>query len=804
MSIYVKLFFQVSLLFVSLFSIAQTSLIDRLHEMQQNPRLKEKVYVHTNKTLYFSDDIIWFKAYVGDSINYPSLQTQVLEVKLFDGEGAQLFDRTVAISSGTGHGQIALNDAVAPGTYYLQARTNYMRNFGEDHHYLQKITILGQEPPPLVKDKQVKYDVQLLPESGNLIEDVENILGIKAMLDGRGVDFQGTIFNNKGDTITTFQSEHEGLSSCKFFYEKGESYRAKIQLQDTLLEQDVPSALAKGVSLSLSVDNSDEEYLKIRLKTNEATLNHQQHSNYTLLYYQDRQLFQLISVARLDSINGLLETNKKIFLDGVHTVTLFEDDQPIAERKFYIETDHKKSFISLEKSKIDNDSITYRLLSKGKKKNLDVDLSVSILHKNTKAVNLKNTIESAYLLGPYVRGKIENPAYYFDTENEKRKEHLDLLLLTQGWTQYTLDEVIQEINPDEKYKFENGFELKGTLKEEAKFNNLVLIPDDLLITDKVELNGQSKFVFQNLNIFKGDTVRVAYQDGLGKIIKPSNIEYDTTYNRNGSKLLIPGRLETRTGKKNTTNVFEKTKKYGAKQTGTDTPLRNLDGTIDLEEVIVTDKKRSERYLQRRKTIEKYKPLVRDIGKYYDMPLSEVSNNSNMDLMDFLAGQGFSVQAGNNGRYYLGGYRKAAPLFINGRWIRPEELPTLQLPIKDIENIMVNNLGSKEVGFNVRITISIFQVFTSNAFGQSKNKLFDKFVIKNGFDRAKKYYTPMYTFEESRPVDLLEVDWKPNLKTDKKGEITFKIAKDEKAKDLLFVIQGFSNEGHLISKTRLTD
>ncbi len=646
--------------------------------------------------------------------------------------------------------------------------------------------------------------MQLLPESGNLIEDVENILGIKAMLDSRGVDFQGTIFNNKGDTITTFQSEHEGLSSCKFFYIKGESYKAKIQLQDTLLEQDVPTALAKGVSLS--IDNSDEEYLKISLKTNEATINNQVYSNYTLLYHQNRQLFQLISVARLDSINGLLETNKNIFLDGVHTITLFADDQPIAERKFYIETNRKKSFVSLEKSKIDSDSITYRLLSKGKKKNLDVDLSVSILQKNSKAVNLKNTIKSAFLLSPHVRGNIENPAYYFDTENEKRKEHLDLLLLTQGWAQYTLDELIQEINPAEKYKFEDGFELKGALQEEAKYKNLALIPDDLRIIDIVALKGQSKFVFQNLNIFKGDTVRVAYQNLLGKVIKPSKIEYDTTYNKNSSKLLIPGRFENLTGKKKTTNVFEKTKKYGVVVWDNGDQPRNLDGTIDLDEVIVAEKKRSERYLQRRKTIEKYKPVVSDIGKYYDMPIPEESNNSNISLLGFLARQGFLLRTYKNGQYYLAGDGSTArrlivaPLFINGRLIRPEELPTLQLQIKDIENIMVNNLGYKVTGPGTGIRISIFQVFTSDAFGQNKNDLFDKFVIVNGFDRAKKYYTPMYIFDQPRPIDLLEVDWKPHLKTDKKGEISFKIAKDDKANGLLFVIQGFSNEGHLVSKT----
>ncbi|MGI9550855.1 MAG: hypothetical protein ACR2MT_06635, partial [Aurantibacter sp.] len=523
----------------------------------------------------------------------------------------------------------------------------------------------------------------------------------------------------------------------------------------------------------------------------------------------------------LDSINGLLKTNKNIFSDGVHTITLFADDQPIAERKFYIETDRKKSFVSLEKSKIESDSITYRLSLKGKKKKLEVDLSVSILQKNSRAVNLKSTIKSAFLLSPHLKGNIENPAYYFDTENEKRKEHLDLLLLTQGWTRYTLDELIQEINPDEKYKFEDGFELKGTLQEEAKYKNLALIPNDLLITDTVAIKDRSKFFFQNLNIFKGDTVRVAYQDGSGKIIKPSNIEYDTTYNKNISSLTVPRglgipageesvasdfeRFENHTGEKNTTPVLEKTKKIEAKQTGTDAPLRSLDGTIDLDEVIVTEKKRSERYLQRRKVIEKYKPIVSDIGKYYDMPIPEVFKNYNSSLRDFMASRGFVLKTHENGQYYLGSvgsndkHLVIAPLFLNGRPIQPAELPTLHLGIEDIENIMVNNLGYKRTGLDSSITISIFQIFTSATFGQNKNKLFDKFVIKNGFDRAKKYYTPMYIFDQSRPIDLLEVDWKPEIKTNKNGEAFFKISANKVQNEYLFSIQGFSDKGLLISE-----
>ena len=46
-------------------SYGQQSFVDKLYPIQENPILQEKVFVHTNKTSYFNDDTVWFKAYVG-------------------------------------------------------------------------------------------------------------------------------------------------------------------------------------------------------------------------------------------------------------------------------------------------------------------------------------------------------------------------------------------------------------------------------------------------------------------------------------------------------------------------------------------------------------------------------------------------------------------------------------------------------------------------------------------------------------------------------------------------------------------
>ena len=772
--------------------MAQTSLIDRLHAMQLDSRLKEKVYVHTNKTSYFPDDTIWFKAYVGDSINYPSVRTRILRVRLFDKDGMTLFSRNVRIKDGAGNGEIELGNAIAPGDYYLQARTNYMRNFGEDYHYLQKITVHGQKIR-MPSSTTLNYDIQLLPEGGNLIEDVDNVLGIKALINGRGIDFKGSIIDQDGKTITEFQSEHNGLGKCGLIYRKGQNYRAQVQVQDTVLNIDVPKALAKGVALQ--VDASDEENLKVYLKTNETTFYDQVYSNYRLLYRQDRQLFDLVHVARLDSLTGLIETKKNLFLDGVHTVTLFADDKPIAERKFYLETNRKEALVSLNQLKIESDSIEYKLDLKGRKKGLLADLSVSVLPESSEALDQKNTIRSAFLLRPFVKGHIENPAYYFDANNKKRKEHLDLLLLTQGWTHYSLDELIKKINPDEKYRFKEGFELKGSLKEETKYKNLVLIPDDLRVVDKIRLNGQSDFVFQNLRVFKGDTVRVAYQNWLGKIIKPLDITYDTIEKKSAHRPVIPNRARIADPGTKVVDLTAKPKPDGQNTGNNNGQPENTDETINLEEVIVSERKRSEQYIQRRKIIEKYRPLVRDIGKYYDLPIPELANKHNISLIDFLGQQGFGLRTSDDSRNYLQGTAGSlGVLFLNGEFVQQQLLPSIaQLQIKDIANIMVHSIVVIRNGR--RVKLSFFQVFTSG----KTTGFFDRFVITNGYDRAKKYYAPQYDFDQERPLTFSEIDWKPRLKTDKNGTVFFKIPRNENFKNYLFSIQGFSDRGHLISE-----
>ncbi|WAC03667.1 hypothetical protein N7U66_09560 [Lacinutrix neustonica] len=148
----------------SVFSQAQT--IDSIiSSLQKDQLLFEKVFIHTNKTIYHSDDVIWFKAYVSENNNKPSVKTTILYVNLFTQSGELVDSKNILILNGLGSGQFELKGDLLQGSYYIQAFTNYMQNFGAQNKYIHKLEIVGDLNHETQKSNPI-YDVQLFPKEG--------------------------------------------------------------------------------------------------------------------------------------------------------------------------------------------------------------------------------------------------------------------------------------------------------------------------------------------------------------------------------------------------------------------------------------------------------------------------------------------------------------------------------------------------------------------------------------------------------------------------------------------------------------
>lgn len=115
--------------------------------------------------------------------------------------------------------------------------------------------------------------------------------------------------------------------------------------------------------------------------------------------------------------------------------------------------------------------------------------------------SLNNHIISQLLLKSEIKGHIEKPGYYFTSDNKVVNEHLDLLMLTQGWRRYNLPNILQQQVPEMKIPLERGQALSGRVKpflrKKIKGAEVVGFTDKLkAIHAKVDTSGN--YVFEGI------------------------------------------------------------------------------------------------------------------------------------------------------------------------------------------------------------------------------------------------------------------------------------------------------------------
>lgn len=228
-----KHFFLVLIFVISPFYIFsqenfQTSVIVPL---QKNHLFREKVFIHLNKTIYFNEENIWFTGYVSiDQDNKPSEYTTNLHVNLLNSNGDVIDSKNIFIDNGVGFGDFLIKNNYPAGKYYIQGFTNYMQNFGDENVFIQEIELMNPSLKNLSEQKEYSnnYDVQVFPESGYLLEETENTIGIKALINGKWRPFSGKLMNSEGLEITSSKGNNFGMSKCSFTYLKNETYTAIV------------------------------------------------------------------------------------------------------------------------------------------------------------------------------------------------------------------------------------------------------------------------------------------------------------------------------------------------------------------------------------------------------------------------------------------------------------------------------------------------------------------------------------------------------------------------------------------------
>ena len=98
------------------------------------------------------------------------------------------------------------------------------------------------------------FDVKFFPEGGALLSIPHQNVAFKVQgADGFSKEVEGFLFNSKGDTLTNFRSEHNGMGIFTMNPVDNETYYVTARTNDSITKRfDLPAIEPKGISIAMS------------------------------------------------------------------------------------------------------------------------------------------------------------------------------------------------------------------------------------------------------------------------------------------------------------------------------------------------------------------------------------------------------------------------------------------------------------------------------------------------------------------------------------------------------------------------
>lgn len=773
------------LLLITLVSLNQfgqkKQIEDSYQEYFKIPR--EALYVHTNKTTYLTGEEIWFKAYAFDKKNsLPSLKTRNIYFGIYDSSGKEINNKLFLAKNGSAKGSLKIDSTFTSGIYYLKAYTNWMKNFNEDDSFIQKIKILDSSNNVVNKNNPKTNDLQFLPEGGHIVSGIKNTIGFKYINnEGKGDFISGFIYNQKNELITSFKSNSLGMGKFSLNTKSGETYTAKFNIDDEDYSINLPKT--DEIGLAINTNNNKKDRLIISFLTNKESLKRVYNDSLKLMIHRDG-LLKTIKF-KMSKEYKLIQIPKKDLFKGINILTILNsEDKPILERLIFNDYSFKKHKLSISQIESEFDSINYSLKSVAKlNENENINLSISVLPSETISYNKNNNIISSLLLKPYIKGNIENPNFYFREFNSRDKYNLDIMLLTQGWSRYSWDN-INKGAPELIYDFEEGISASGNINSSIKnIESIVMFPTKHNSSQFINFDSQGKFNFSNIILETGEIITFSALSKRGKLKTPAVIINPIL--KSGKNQIDRNQLDL---------IFDTSKK-----TNLSVPKNFIGNEYEeLEEINIVAKKK-ERLIDPQFPNATITQVTKEIALRYN------------GVLDFIAYNGFNVFDGVElGKVRIEsrarGQRVSPVVFLNNVIIN--DLNILQtLPTDRIDKILIDKSG---VGLGIAGGNSfggVIKITTRNSSVLNQNISFLNTYatkIKNGFEPVKEFYTPKYpSYRIKSFKDYGIIHWTSDATLSNFNDFKFKTV-DTRLDEIKFFIEGISSDGKLFSQVITLD
>ena len=305
------------------------------------------------------------------------------------------------------------------------------------------------------------FDVKFFPEGGALINIPHQNVAFKAQgADGFSKEIEGFLFNSKGDTLTNFRSEHNGMGIFTMNPVNNETYYVTLRTNDSITKRfDLPAIEPKGISIAMSHYKQEIRY---EIQKTEATEWPQK------LFLLAHTRGKLAILQPINPKRTFGKMNDSLFTEGItHFMLIDEQGNALSERLIFV-PDHKPN-----QWQITTDQPTYgkrekvslQIAAKDSEGNpVEGTFSVSITdRKSIQPDSLADNILSNLLLTSDLKGYVEDPAFYFLNQDARTLRSIDYLMMTHGWRRHKMENVLRTPSLNFTNYIEKGQTISGRI-----------------------------------------------------------------------------------------------------------------------------------------------------------------------------------------------------------------------------------------------------------------------------------------------------------------------------------------------------
>lgn len=305
------------------------------------------------------------------------------------------------------------------------------------------------------------FDVKFFPEGGALLSIPHQNVAFKAQgADGFSKEIEGFLFNSKGDTLTNFRSEHNGMGIFTMNPVNNETYYVTVRTNDSITKRfDLPAIEPKGISIAMSHYKQEIRY---EIQKTEATEWPQK------LFLLAHTRGKLAILQPINPKRTFGKMNDSLFTEGItHFMLIDEQGNALSERLIFV-PDHKPN-----QWQITTDQPTYgkrekvslQIAAKDSEGNpVEGTFSVSITdRKSIQPDSLADNILSNLLLTSDLKGYVEDPAYYFLNQDARTLRSIDYLMMTHGWRRHKMENVLRTPSLNFTNYIEKGQTISGRI-----------------------------------------------------------------------------------------------------------------------------------------------------------------------------------------------------------------------------------------------------------------------------------------------------------------------------------------------------